>query len=288
MWPSKSPLCLVEPGERQTAVRIIFRQPFGIFELYMWNCDAIPGGAQSGLDLWRSIFCQQENRRARTRARLLKIFLSNFPNCIHGKLVNHSISNPQNHLLLKSLWICVLHLTWDLIVYVGPEGFLLSDIHTYIHTHIYTYTHLYIHTYVSSLFNLHGWIGPSWLINLAASKSTAGKWLKFLDIFSSGVARGDICSWFASWCRGEGMSKIDVWSLHTNFLSPTRWFSSRFMTWPKQRNRKEPNKKHKFRGKVYQEVIKDVQSQPGLSRKDKPCGCSDKPPDKYHHDASKF
>ena len=32
---SKSPLCLVEPGERQTAVRIIFRQPFGNFELYM-------------------------------------------------------------------------------------------------------------------------------------------------------------------------------------------------------------------------------------------------------------
>ena len=148
MWPSKSPLCLVEPGERQTAVRIIFRQPFGNFELYMWNCDAIPGGAQSGLDLWRSIFCQQENRRARTRARLLKIFLSNFPNCIRGKLVNHSISNPQNHLLLKSLWICVLHLTWDLIVYVGPEGFLLSDIHTYIHTYTHLYIHTSIHTYI--------------------------------------------------------------------------------------------------------------------------------------------
>ena len=32
---SKSPVCLVELGERQTAVRIIFRQPFGNFELYM-------------------------------------------------------------------------------------------------------------------------------------------------------------------------------------------------------------------------------------------------------------
>ena len=166
MWPSKISFMLgCEPGERQTAVRIIFRQPFGNFELYMWNCDAIPGCAQSGLDLWRSIFSQQENRRARTRARLLNIFCQTFrivyvgnlwiirfrsgarvacqdaiQSCLHAWL--------HNHLLIKSLWICVLHLTWDLIVYVGPEGFLLSDIHTYIHTYTHLYIHTSIHTYI--------------------------------------------------------------------------------------------------------------------------------------------
>ena len=36
------------------------------------------------------------------------------------------------------------------------------------------------------------------------------------------------------------MSKADVGDFHTNFSSPTRWFSSRFVTRPTNRNRNGP------------------------------------------------
>ena len=55
-----------------------------------------------------------------------------------------------------------------------------------------------------------------------------------------GVARGNIFSRFASQRRWDGMSRIEVGNLHTNFSSPTRWFSSRFVTRPTNQNRNGP------------------------------------------------
>ena len=45
---------------------------------------------------------------------------------------------------------------------------------------------------------------------------------------------------FASERRWDGMLRNEVGSLHTNFSSPTIWFSSRFMIRPKNRNRNWP------------------------------------------------
>ena len=95
------------------------------------------------------------------------------------------------------------------------------------HTHTYIYIYIYTHYLCMHLYHIYVYIYMRAGIYLVTNSHP--------QVF--GVARGNIFSRFASQRRWDGMSRTEVGNLHTNFSSPTRWFSSRFVTRPTNRNR---------------------------------------------------